>query len=179
MNIEKFFDIFSLITAVGGIYFTIWYALFARRANKGVWTKTYSATAKLWDSLGKPWNWGIYAVVISATFLVGTFHFSSGWIQQVFAMSGAFYLMGVGVFPSAVAPKQTKYHCLFAALCAVSAMTWVVLHQTWFAFIIPVLVYLWFVRKWPKASGLIIEWVAFTVSYLSIIELATKSLGWI
>lgn len=165
----------SLVLACCGIAFLTWYALYAKKMNKGKWTTSYSATYSLWYKTLKDKYalWGTYCTVTCMTYIWGAFILSTGFWQSwlaILAMAGLFIM---GCFPSGCSKLQTNIHCIAVQVSIWSTLAWVALHgfNYWWVFLsafippfIPWAVNKYITKKIP--DGLLVEWSAFVATFL-------------
>lgn len=163
-------NLFLIILSVLGIILpTIAYPIWTSNIC-GYFPTSYSGTYKMWEkklNAGFRFQcWALFEILFMA---FGLFAFSEKWYEYLLGFGAMFYLGLVALYPSGINKEITKLHCIFAKLCAISAIVWLLLKE--FYAVVGILVIIGLIWSYIKKDyeTLIMEFMAFLGTYIGII----------
>lgn len=163
-------EIMYLIIAMIGIVLPTISYLFWVKNVFGRYPTSYSGTYRMWE---EKYNKGFIFTAwtgIESIFLIFTLsHYSDTIFQLVIAIICPLMLALVGLYPTSIDKDTTKLHCIFAKLCATSAIVWLLCKE--FYAVVGILVAIGLIWSYFKKDyeTLIMEMMAFLGAYIGII----------
>lgn len=169
--------VFLGLALIGLLFPTILYPIVVRnKVNNKHFPTSYSGTYSIWYNVSKATGrhfehiFTAWTGIESVLLLPALVYYSDTYLEICMAVFGLVSLVFVGLFPSSIKSEITKWHCIFAKICAIDAMLWLFLKGIY----IPTLIYLiggyiWSKGWQKKYETMIMEFMAFVSAYTGVI----------
>lgn len=164
--------IFLSVLALLGIIFPTTSYVFWFKNICGYYPHSYSDTFKGWiKKFGVGFRFQCWIVFANLFMAFGLYEYSVKWYEYLLSFGAMFYLGLVALYPSGINKEITKYHCIFAKLCATSAVIWLLCKELYILTGSLILIGLTWSHFKKEYETLIMEAMAFLGVYIGIILL--------
>lgn len=135
----------------------------------GYFPTSYSETFRMWKKkIGFGFRfqcWDLFEILF---ILPGLYILSNTWYEYLLGFGSMFYLGLVALYPSGIDSDTTKLHCIFAKLCALSAILWLLFKEFYILVALLVIIGLIWSYLKKKYETFIMEFMAFIGVHIGI-----------